>query len=173
MLANHLLGSMYFHQGTLDLAIERYRRALGDGAAVRPLRLRPGGRLVPPGEHARGDRRLPAVPGDRPPLQRRPLPAGRSALFHAGELDEALEQFERCTTLTPEYVMARYHIGVIHERRGDVAAAAREFEHSMAEGVGEVAASTTWRQIRRGQGRTNEAEALLERRRQFGRAQTR
>ena len=27
VLANHLLGSMYFHQGTLDLAIERYQQA--------------------------------------------------------------------------------------------------------------------------------------------------
>lgn len=27
-LANHLLGTLYFHQGTLDLAIERYQRTV-------------------------------------------------------------------------------------------------------------------------------------------------
>jgi hypothetical protein len=33
--------------------------------------------------------------------------------------------------------MARYHIGVIYERRGDLEAAAREFQRSLDEGVGE------------------------------------
>jgi hypothetical protein len=28
------------------------------------------------------------------------------ALFHSGHLDEALEHFEQCTVLTPEYLMA-------------------------------------------------------------------
>ena len=30
VLANHLLGTLYFHQGTIDLAIEKYEKALQD-----------------------------------------------------------------------------------------------------------------------------------------------
>ena len=37
---------------------------------------------------------------------------------------DKLEHFEKCTSLTPEYLMARYHIGVIYERMGDSEAAA-------------------------------------------------
>ena len=127
VLANHLLGTMYFHQGTLDLAIERYK-APSSGAGLRPLHVRLGVAYYHRGNMPEAIR-FPALPRDRPPLQRGALPTGH-ALFHAGELDLALEHFEKCTSLTPEYLMARYHIGVIHERQGDLDAAAREFQRA-------------------------------------------
>jgi hypothetical protein len=72
--------------------------------------------------------------------------------------------------LTPEYLMSHYHIGVIHERRGDHTAAAREFERGQDEGVGEVSSLFHLAVIRRAQGDDAGAKALLEKARDFGRA---
>jgi Flp pilus assembly protein TadD len=90
------------------------------------------------------------------------------ALFHAGELDQALEHFEKCTALTPEYLMARYHIGVIYERLGDFDSAAREFQRSADDVVEEVSSLYHLAQIQRSRGDDATAEKLLEQARQFG-----
>ena len=147
-LANHLLGSVYFHQGTLDLAIERYERA---------LELAPEFVLcsydLGVAHYHRGNM-LEAIEAFRRCLQIDPHYNAAHyrlgvALLHAGQLDQALEHFEQCTALTPEYLMARYHIGVIHERLGDFDAAAREFGKSLEEGVGEKSSMYHLEQIRR------------------------
>ena len=65
--------------------------------------------------------------------------------------------------LTPEYLMAHYHMGVIHERRGDLDAAEREFEKSLAEAVGEVSSIYHLALIRRQRGDIKGAEQLLQR----------
>ncbi|MEJ2482815.1 MAG: tetratricopeptide repeat protein [Gemmatimonadota bacterium] len=135
-IANHLLGSVYFHQGTLDLAIDRYRKAL----ELAPEFVLASYDLGVAHYH-RGN--MPeAIAAFRRCLE---IDAHYNAahyrlgiaLLHSGELERALEHFEQCTTLTPEYLMARYHIGVIHERLGDLEAAAREFQKGLEEGVGE------------------------------------
>ncbi|MEX0892624.1 MAG: tetratricopeptide repeat protein, partial [Gemmatimonadota bacterium] len=147
-LAHHLLGTVYFHQGTLDLAIERYARALELSPAFvlcsydlgvahyhrgnMPDAIRAYRRCLELDEHYYAAHYRLAI-----------------ALFHAGELDEALEHFEKCSALTPEYLMARYHRGVIHERRGDLDAAEREFQRSLDEGVGEVSSLFHLAHIRR------------------------
>ena len=64
--------------------------------------------------------------------------------------------------------MARYHVGVVHERKGNTEAAAREFQRSIDEGISEVSSVFHLAQIRRAEGREEEAKALLERAREFG-----
>jgi tetratricopeptide (TPR) repeat protein len=150
-IANHLLGTVYFHQGTLDLAIERYERA---------LELAPNFVLASydlgVAHYHRGN--MPeAIAAFRRCLEIDPHYNAAHyrlgiALLHAGELEQALEHFEQCTALTPEYLMARYHIGVIHERRGDLEAAAREFQRSLEEGVGEKSSQYHLERIRAARG---------------------
>lgn len=69
--------------------------------------------------------------------------------------------------------MARYHMGVVHERRGEMGAAAREFQRSIEEGVGEVSSLYHLAVIRRAQGDEPAAQELLRRAREFGRVQLR
>ena len=64
--------------------------------------------------------------------------------------------------------MARYHIGVIYERKDDPAAAAREFQRSLDDGIEEVSSLYHLAQIRKNQGDDAGAEKLLKRARQFG-----
>jgi Flp pilus assembly protein TadD len=94
------------------------------------------------------------------------------SLFHAGQLEEASNQFKQSIALTPEYLMANYHIGVIHERRGETEAAEREFRRSLDEAVGEVSSLFHLAIIRRSKGDENGAEDLLRRAHEFGRAQS-
>ncbi len=70
--------------------------------------------------------------------------------------------------LTPEYLMAHYHMGVIHERRGDMQAAEREFRRSLDEGVGEVSSLFHLAVIRRSSGDEKGAQELLNKARDFG-----
>jgi len=63
--------------------------------------------------------------------------------------------------------MSHYHIGVIHERLGDYAAAAREFQRSQDEGVGEVSSLFHLAVIRRSEGDEDGALRLLEKAREF------
>lgn len=93
------------------------------------------------------------------------------SLFHAGQLEDALDHFEHASTLTPEYLMAHYHIGVIHERRGDVEAAEHEFRHSLNEATGEVSSLFQLALILRQKGDLAGAEELLRRAWEFGRTQ--
>ena len=102
VLANHLLGNVYYHQGTLDLAIERYEHAL---------------KLAPKFVECSYDLGVAYYHRGNIPKTiaafRRCLELDRNynaahyrlaiALFHAGQLDQALEHFEKCTALTPEY----------------------------------------------------------------------
>ena len=146
-LANHLLGSVYFHQGTLDLAIERYEKALD----LAPEFVLCSYDLGVANYH-RGNMSA-AIAAYRRCLEIDPRYNAAHyrlaiALFHAGELEQALDHFEQCTALTPEYLMARYHIGVIHERLGDLDAAEREFQRSLDEGVGEKSSLYHLEQIR-------------------------
>ena len=146
-LANHLLGSVYFHQGTLDLAIERYEKALD----LAPEFVLCSYDLGVANYH-RGNMSA-AIAAYRRCLVIDPRYNAAHyrlaiALFHAGELEQALDHFEQCTALTPEYLMARYHIGVIHERLGDLDAAEREFQRSLDEGVGEKSSLYHLEQIR-------------------------
>ena len=153
-LANHLLGSVYYHQGTLDLAIERYERA---------LELAPEFVLcsydLGVAHYHRGN-----MP-EATKAFRRCLEIDRHynaahyrlgiALLHAGELKQALDHFEQCTALTPEYQMARYHVGVIHERLGDLVAAEREFQNSLEEGIGEKSSLYHLERIRAARGESS------------------
>lgn len=150
ILGNHLLGTMYFHQGMLDDAIGRYQKALDLAPRFVLCAYDLGVAWFHRGNMAE------AIPAFRKCLEIDPQYNAAHyrlgiCLFHAGELDEALAHFEKASLLTPEYLMARYHIGVIHERRGNLEAAAREFERAIEDGVGE--ASSLWHLERlRGEG---------------------
>jgi tetratricopeptide (TPR) repeat protein len=166
-LAQRLLGAMYFHQGTMDLAIERYQRALEAAPEYVRCAYDLGvawyhrGNML---EAARAFRRcLEIDPHYNAAHYRLAL-----ALFHAGRLSEALEHFENCRTLTPEYLMARYHVGVIHERRGDLEKAAAAFEGAIDDSIGEVGTLYHLARVRELQGEDAEAKTLLRRAREFG-----
>lgn len=127
VLGNHLLGTLYFHQGMLDLAIERYQKAVAEAPKFVLCHYDLGVAWYHRGnmpEAIRAFRHcLEIDPGYNAAHYRLAI-----CLFHAEQLDDALEHFELSSTLTPEYLMSHYHIGVIHERRGDHAAAVREFD---------------------------------------------
>jgi Flp pilus assembly protein TadD len=63
--------------------------------------------------------------------------------------------------------MAYYHMGVIHERRGDPEEAARSFQRSIDETVGEVSSIYHLAMIRQAEGNLKAAEELLEKTREF------
>jgi tetratricopeptide (TPR) repeat protein len=153
-LANHILGTFYFHQGTLDLAIERYEKAIA---------------LAPKFLLAHYDLGV--------------------AWYHHANMPRAIRAFRQCLKIDPNYnaahyrlavslfhagehLMAHYHIGVIHERRGETAAAEREFRRSLDESIGEVSSLFHLALIRRAAGDTAGADELLQRAREFGRAQS-
>jgi tetratricopeptide (TPR) repeat protein len=92
------------------------------------------------------------------------------SLFHAGNLDEALEHLEESAALTPEYLMANYHMGVVHERRNQPDKAARSFQRAIDELVGEVSSVYRLARLRQAQGDEEQAEALLKRTREFARS---
>jgi tetratricopeptide (TPR) repeat protein len=169
VLGNHLLGTMYFHQGTLDLAIERYQKAIAGAPRFVLCSYDLGVAWYHRGnmpEAIRAFRRcLEIDPHYNAAHYRLAI-----SLFHAGELEPALEHFERSNALTPEYLMARYHIGVIHERRKELEAAEQEFRKSVDGGVGEVSSLFHLAQIRRSQGNDAEADELLARAERFGKA---
>ena len=168
-LANHLLGTLYFKQGTLDLAIECYQKAL-DTSPEFIL----GAYDLGVAWYHRGNM-LEAIKAFRQCLE---IDSHYNAahyrlgvaLYHAGELTLAMEHFEQCTTLTPEYLMARYHIGVVHERLGDKESAAREFNRSSEGVVGEVSSLYHLARIRKSEGNDAESDELMKRVREFGKA---
>ncbi len=167
--ANHVLGTMYFHQGTLDLAIERYETAL-KGAPNFILCAYDCGvayyhRANMPEAIRCFNRCLELDPHYNAAHYRLGF-----SYFHLGELDRALEHYEKCTSLTPEYLMARYHIGLIHERLGDTDAAAREFQRNEDECIGEVSSLFRLAEIRKAEGKVDEAEDLLRRANEFGKS---
>jgi hypothetical protein len=73
--------------------------------------------------------------------------------------------------LTPEYLMARYHMGVIRERMQKFEDAEREFRSSVEDGVGEASSLFHLAGIARSRGNDEEADELLRRARQFGRTE--
>ena len=172
VLGNHVLGGLYFHQGTLDLAIERYQKALeqapGFLLCVYDLGVAWYHRGNMPEAIKAFQRCLEIDPQYNAAHYRIAV-----ARFHAGDLDEALEHFEQCTTLTPEYLMARYHIGVIYERLGRIEDAKREFQRSLDDGVGEASSLYHLARFRRMEGDDAGAEELLRKARQFGKAEVR
>ncbi len=64
--------------------------------------------------------------------------------------------------------MAHYHMGVIHERRGEIDAAERAFEYSEDHVVGEVSSLFHLAVLRRAQGDAAAAMEYLRRAREFG-----
>ncbi len=170
VLANHLLGTFYFHQGTLDRAIECYQTAVAEAPSFVLAHYDLGVAWYHRGNmpHAiRAFRRcLEIDPNYNAAHYRLAI-----SLFHAGELEEPMEHFKRSVALTPEYLMAHYHLGVIHERRGATEAAVREFQHSLDEAVGEVSSLLHLATIRRAKGDKKGADELLRRANEFGRAQ--
>jgi Tfp pilus assembly protein PilF len=64
--------------------------------------------------------------------------------------------------------MGRYHIGVVHERLGDLARAEKEFNRALEESVSEVSSLYHLALIHRSRGETAKAEEVLKRARQFG-----
>jgi tetratricopeptide (TPR) repeat protein len=167
---DHLLGNFYFHQGTMDLAIERYEKALAAAPSFVLGYYDLGvawyhrGNML---EAARAFLRcLEIDPDYRAAHYRLAL-----ALFHSGMLEEAREHFEQSLVLTPEYLMAHYHLGVIHERQGDVEKAALEFERSCEESIGEVSSLYHLAMIRRAQNDEAGANELLRRAREFRQTQ--
>ena len=171
VLANHMLGTFYFHQGTLDLAIERYQIATAAAPTFVLAHYDLGVAWYHRGnmpEAIRAFRRcLEIDPNYNAAHYRLAV-----SLFHAGQLEEASNHFKQSIELTPEYLMAHYHIGVIHERRGETEAAEREFRRSLDEAVGEVSSLFHLAIIRRSKGDENGAEDLLRRAHEFGRAQS-
>ena len=169
ILANQLLGTLYFHQGTLELAIERYEAAvaaapdfvlghynLGIACYHRgnmPQAIRSFRRCLEIDKHYNAAHYRLAL-----------------ALFHAGSLVEALEHFEEAAALTPEYLMAYYHMGVIYERLNQPDKAAQSFQRAIDEVVGEVSSVYHLARLRQAEGNGEEAEALLERTREFASA---
>jgi tetratricopeptide (TPR) repeat protein len=166
-LAQHLLGTVFFHQGTLNRAIDCYRRALD----LAPRFLLCWYDLGVAYYH-RGN--MPAsIQAYRQCLTIDPDYNAAHyrlgvALFHAGDLDQAKDHFERCSALTPEYLRARYFIGIIHERLGEYDEALREFRGTQDEGVGEVSSLWHMAHIHRARGDARAADELLERAHQFG-----
>ena len=69
--------------------------------------------------------------------------------------------------MTPEYLMANYHMGVIHERRGEPEEAERSYRRNLDESVGEVSSLYHLALLRRNQGDESQAEELLKRTREF------
>ncbi len=132
-LAHHALGSLYFHEGQLDLAIDHYHRALQFaerfvlGYYDLGVALYHRGRMI---DAANAFRRcLVLDPDFRAAHYRLAL-----SLFHAGHLDEALDHFQQAVCFTPQYLMAHYHMAVIYERRGDLKNAIREYELGLEDG---------------------------------------
>lgn len=66
--------------------------------------------------------------------------------------------------------MAYYHMGVIHERRGEKEDAARSFQRAIDELVGEVSSLYHLALLRSEAGDDDAAADLLERTREFARA---
>ncbi len=169
VLANHLLGTLYFHQGTLELAIERYEAAV---AAAPKFVL--GHYDLGVAWYHRGN--MPeAIRAFRQCLE---IDENYNAahyrlalsLFHAGNLDDALEHLEAAAALTPEYLMANYHMGVVHERRNEPDKAARSFQRGIDELVGEVSSVFHLAKLRQAQGDEEGAERLLKHTRDFAQA---
>ncbi len=166
-MANHLLGTFYFHDGLMDQAIARYVKATAAAPAF-TLAFYDLGVAY----YHRGNMRE-AIRAFRRCLE---LDAHYNAahyrlalcLFHAGELQTALEHFELSVALTPEYVMAHYHLGIVHERRNDLEAAAHEFERAHDQMVGDTSSLHHLASIRRAQGNHKGAEELLNRLRPVG-----
>ena len=165
-LAHHLLGTVYFHQGTLNRAIESYRKALELAPRFLLCWYDLGVAYYHRGNMSasiQAYRQCLAIDRDYNAAHYR---LG-VALFHAGNLELAKEHFERCSALTPEYLRARYFVGVIHERLGALDDALREFRGTQDEGVGEVSSLWHMAAIHRTRGDTRTADQLLERARQF------
>ncbi len=168
-LAQHLLGTVHFHQGTLNRAIDCYRRALELAPRFLLCWYDLGVAYYHRGNMPASIQAYRQCLGIDPDYNAAHYRMG-VALFHAGDLDQAKEHFERCSALTPEYLRARYFIGVIHERRGEYGDALREFRGMQDEGVGEVSSLWHMAAVRRAQGDTKAADELLERAMRFGRA---
>jgi len=169
VLANHLMGNLLFHQGALDLAIERYKRAIAGAPNFILCSYDLGVAQYHRGnmpEAIASFQRCLEIDGHYNAAHYRLA----ICLFHAGELDRALQHFEQCCLLTPEYLMAHYHIGVIHERQGDSEKASREFQRNVADGVGEVSSLFHLAKIRLSHGDDAGAKELLESAREFAKA---
>ena len=65
--------------------------------------------------------------------------------------------------------MARYHIGVIYKRMGDLDAAAREFQRAIDDGLEEVSGLYHLADIHESKGDEATAKELLKRAREFSR----
>src|SRR5512143_112133 len=117
--AHFNLGMAYYHLGDLDDAVRAFQRAieldetLGYAHFQLAVCRYRGGRFAECADHCRMALRY--NPDSVPTLYR----LARS-LFHLGQLDEALEIFGRVIEADPSYVIAYYHVGVIHERLGAV-----------------------------------------------------
>ena len=167
VLASHILGSMYYHQGTLDQAIEYYQRALELAPKSQVCAYDLGVAWFHRGNVEEAIKVFLHCLELNPNYNAAHYRLG-ICYFHVGRLDEALEHFEKCGSLTPEYLMSSFHIGVIHQGRGDLDAAAREFERDLDGLVGNAARLCHLAQIRREQGRIEEAEELFKQAGQFG-----
>ena len=166
VIANHLLGTLYFHQGTLDLAIECYEKAVENAPAFTLAFYDLGVAWYHRGNMPEAirafNRCLEIDPHYNAAHYRLAL-----SRFHAGLLDDALEHFEEAAALTPEYLMANYHMGVIHERRNKPEVAERAYRRNLDESVGEVSSIYHLALLRRSQGDESQAEDLLKRTREF------
>jgi len=167
-LAWHCLGTVHMHQGTLNRAIECYRKALD----LAPRFLLCWYDLGVAYYH-RGN--MPAsIAAYRRCLELDPHYNAAHyrlgvALFHAGDLDAAREHFEKCTALTPEYLRARYHVALIHQRKDELDPAEREFRSYLTEAIGGATSLYHLGEIQRARGDAKGAAALFEQSRGAGR----
>jgi tetratricopeptide (TPR) repeat protein len=162
VLANHLLGNLYFHQGTLEKAIKCYRAALKQAPEFLQCIYDLGVAWYHHANMKEAIRAFQKCLNIDPHYNAAHYRLG-IALFHTGEIDAALEHYEIASSLTPEYRMALYQIGIVHERKSDSASAARAFQQSVDEAVGEASSFYHLAQIRRAEGKEEEARELLER----------
>ena len=161
-LANHLLGTFYFHDGLMDQAIDRYRRA----TIAAPQFILAFYDLGVAFYH-RGNMRDATIAFRRclelDPHYNAAHYRLALALYHTGELQQALEHFQLSMALTPEYVMAHYHLGIVHERRGELDAAAIEFEKAQDGMISDQSSLWHLAGVRHAQGDERGAEEILAR----------
>ncbi|HVE84520.1 MAG TPA: tetratricopeptide repeat protein [Myxococcales bacterium] len=88
--------------------------------------------------------------------------ASAVAAFDAGRLDEAKQLFEAVAGRDDQHAAARYNLGVIAERQGDLAAAERQYRDALAVDPVRARALLGLGKVLRAQGRAEEAVKLLQ-----------
>jgi serine/threonine-protein kinase len=84
-----------------------------------------------------------------------------SALFHAGEHDAAIQQFQHVLHLQPDHAMAHCRLGLIYEQAGDYHQAIEHLQHAVNASAGDTNMQSTLAFVYARSGNRGAAEALL------------